>query len=199
MDNLNDIRDLNDIKDIWRSAKVDGLPTTDEIRAIIRRYRSQKLRKKAGFIALAALASVLMFSLLVSHRSKPLVTRIGDIIFLSSWLFLLISNMRSFRRAYRLKDHSNKAFLQYLERGQQGQIRYYKRTLVFFLAINSAGLLLYLYDMVHQSLALSVIGYGLTVLYLLFVWLFLRPWSFRRKQKKFDLLREKLDKISRQL
>jgi hypothetical protein len=191
--------DLNDIKAIWHSAKVDGLPTSDEIRQIVRKYRRQKLTGKAVAVAVALALLGVVAGAVFFYPSVLPSTRWGEACILVAIAILVANNTRSLFRVYGLKNLSNKEFLQYLELAQQGHIRFYKRTQVVGLAFNSVGLLLYLYEFVHKSLTASVIVYGLTVLYLLAVWLILRPRLYQRRKKKFDALRERVDKISGQL
>lgn len=191
--------DLNDIKAIWHSADVESLPTAGEIREMIRQFRSRRLRRKAAFIVLAVSVSLLLLGLLVFERSLAPVTRITDGLILFLWLFLLSKNINSFRRAQRMKDYSNKDFLAYLDRTRQGHIRYYKRTLIVLLSVASVAMLLYAYDLVRQALVPATVAYGFTVASLLYVWLYLRPRQFRKKLRKFEALRARVEKISEQL
>jgi hypothetical protein len=190
---------LNDIKTIWHSAKVDGLPTSDEIRGIIRQYHRQRLIRKGGSIVAAVILLGVMIGVVLFYPSVLLVTRLGEGCIFIAIAIIVTANAGSLVRAYGFKNLNNKAFLQYLERAQQGHIRFYKRTQVIALVFNSVGLLLYLFELVYKSLIAFVIAYGLTVLYLLLMWLVVRPWFFQRKKRKFDKLREKVEKIIKQL
>jgi hypothetical protein len=190
---------LNEISLIWRSAKVDFLPTSDEIRGIAMKYRSQRLTKKIAIILIGILSSLVMVFALVSHKLDSLAARIGDVCILISCLVLIMANTRSLGRLYRLDHLSNKDFLQYLEKVQDGYIGFYKTNQVVGLAFNSVGLILYLFDFVHTSLNRSIVGYSLMILYLLLVWFVVRPWSFNRKMRKLGAYRTRLDEIVRQL
>jgi hypothetical protein len=193
------MHDLNDIKTIWRSAKAESLPTPDEIRGIVRKYRNQRLIKKVAIISFSILSFFLLVFILISHKLDSVPARIGDVCILVSCVVLIMANTRSLGRIYRLDPLSNRDFLQYLERVQQGYIRFYKTNQVIGLVFNSVGLLLYLFECVHRSLTGSIIGYSLIVLYLLLVWLVFRPWAFKRKMRKFKEYKTRLDKIIGQL
>ena len=181
---------FDDIKGLWQSAGAADLPEPGEIRDKVRRYRRRMLWRKGSLMTLAVLASV-MLALLLFVSPQPPVRYAANGVFLCSWLFLLVSGFRSFRRAQRVKDQDNKAFLRYLEEGQAGRIRYYKYTLPVILSFNSAALLLYT--------PLSMAGYAVLIAYLLLLWFVVRPRQFKKKQRHYEALREKLERISQQL
>jgi hypothetical protein len=190
---------LNDIKTIWRSANVDGLPTSQEMKGVVRKYRRQKLAKKAGTIMVTLFLLALMIGVVLFYPSVLLTTRIGEGCMLIAIVILVVNNTRSLARVYRLRNLSNKAFLEYLDLAQRGHIRFYKRTQVVGLGLISIGLLLYLFELVYKSLVAFLVAYGLTAVYLLVMWFVVRPRFFQRKKRKFDTLREKAEKIAGQL
>lgn len=193
MDNLNDIRA------VWRSARVDNLPDVQEIKAVIHRYRRRRMWRRAGLVAAAVLVSCLLCLHLFRYTGPSVLDRLPDILALALWGFLLVQNGRSFRRAYRMRDYNNKDFLAYLDRSQAANIRYYKSTLLIALAVGSVGQLLLVYNEFHQSLVPCLIAYVVTVAFLLYIWLVFRPRQFRKKMRRFETLRARMEKISGQL
>jgi hypothetical protein len=181
---------FDDIKGIWHSASVEDLPAPGEIQDLIRRYRSRMKKRKVRLMVAAVFVSMVMVVVLMIRPQSP-VRYAANAIILFNWLFTLVSSYRSYRRAQRVEDQDNRAFLQYLEEGQRGRIRYYKYTLPVLLSLNSLALLVYT--------PLPVVGYVLLVAYLLVVWLVIIPRQFKKKQRHYEALREKLERISQQL
>jgi Flp pilus assembly protein TadB len=189
---------LNDLKTIWLTAKTDCLPTADEMVRTMKTYRNRKLLKKAALTAIAILLVALLVLTAIYYPSTMATTRIGEACMLVAAIILLSSNINSLKRAYKLKNCTNKECVEHLESGQRGRIRFYRKTQLIAFAFVSIGLLLYLYEMVYQNLAMSIIVYSVTIVWLLINWLVVRPRAFKRQTKKFNEAMEKIEKLSKQ-
>jgi hypothetical protein len=189
---------LNDLKAIWLTAKTESLPDSNEMMQLIGRYRNQKLvRKLALILAMLALIAI-MVEVIVNYKSAMLSTRIGEICIIISALVLISANIPSVKRFYLLKDCSNKDFALFLEQSRSGRIRYYERTQIVGLAFNAAGILFYLFELVHNNKVWCVIAYALTVVYLLVLGLVVRPRVYKRQMKRLNERIEKAQKIMKQ-
>jgi len=189
---------LDDLKKIWLTAKTDCLPTADEMVRTMKTYRNRKLFKKAVLTTIAVLLVALLVVTAVYYTSTMVTTRIGEACMLVAAIILLSSNLNSLKRVYKLKNCSNKEFVEHLESGQRGRIRFYKKTQVIAFAFISMGLLLYLYEMVYPNLVAGVIAYSVTIVWLLINWLVVRPKAFKRQTRKFNESMEKIEKLSKQ-
>ena len=189
---------LSDIKKIWLTANTSLLPNTNEMLLLIKSYRKKMLAKKTAVVITGLILAVLMCMVVVSYHSTMLATRVGEICMLVACAMLIASNINSLWRAYKLKSFTNKEFIEYLEQGQAGRIRYYKKTQVIAFAFVSIGLLLYLYEGVYKNTVLCIVSYSLLVIWLLINWFIIRPKVYKRQTKKYNDTLKKIETISKQ-
>jgi len=190
---------LNDLKTIWLSANTSILPDTAEMMKAIKKYRSSKLVKKVALILMAIILTVVMIWVVFNYKSVMMSTRIGEALMLSAGIMLIYTNGKSLGRLYRVKDHTNKEFIEYLEQVQRNRIYYHRKTQVLGLSLVSAGLLLYVYEALYNHPIWCFIGYLLLILYLLVIWLIIRPKAYRKQQEKLQQEIKKMTLIAKQL
>ena len=189
---------LTDLKNIWLSAKTDSLPGVAEMLHMIKKYRSTNLIKKIALIITAILLTAVMASVVFRYKSSMLTTRIGEVMIILAGIMLVVTNVRSLGRLHRVKDHTNKEFIEYLEQVQRNRIYYHKKTQVAGLLLASVGLLLYIYEPVCKSLLLFVSAYSLLFIWLLINWLIIRPRAYKRQARKLEDTINKMVQISKQ-
>jgi len=189
---------LDDLKALWLSAKTDLLPQPEEMLRMVKKFRNQKLRRKIIIIAVALICSVIMVTGIFVDGATMLTTYIGDVLLIISCVILAVTNIRSVKRFYDLKDCSNSEFVQFIERTRQNQIYFYKKTQVIAMSITSVGLMLYWYELVHRNTKLTIIIYSATLIYLCVMWFVVRPRVFKKEARKLDAMLERLEKISKQ-
>jgi len=190
---------LTDLKAIWHTAKTDSLPTSAEMLKLIKQFRRQRLKKKWMIIIGASFLTVVMVFGMITYHSKLLTTLIGEVLIIASMVLLAATNIKSLKRFYQLDDCSNLEFLDFIEQTRQNQIYYYKKTQVAIMLLCSVGLLLYMYELAsrHQSWFIGIYA-GISV-YLLVIWLVVRPYFFKKNAKKLSNVRIRLEKLSKQL
>ena len=190
---------LNDLKKIWRTANTDGLPGSNDILRFVKKYRNQRLMKIATLVAAALLLTAGMVSLVFIFRSTMLTTRIGEACIILAGVILIITNLNSLNRFYRLRDINNKEFIKFLEHTRVRQNFYHKKTQVVGLALCSAGLLLYVFESVYKDMVSFIIVYTITVIFLLVTWLVIRPRAFKKQSLKMNETVKKIETLSKQL
>jgi hypothetical protein len=190
---------LNDLKAIWHTAKTDSLPNSAELMRIIRKFRNNKLLKKVAMILTLLALMTVMVMVMFTYKSTMLITRLGEVCIIISGLIAVVANMSTLVRFYNLKDLNNKDFILFLERTRQRQLFYHKRTQVAGLTFGSVGLLLYFFEFSHQNLVVGVVSYGALIIYLLVIWLILRPRMFKRQERKMKEKIEKFEKLLKQI
>ncbi len=190
---------LTDLKQIWHSAGTENLPGPEEVVRAAKKFRSEKLRKKAGLIAAAGIAVSMEIWVVFVYPSAMLTTRIGQSFIVIAGSILLLTNARSIGRFYRFDDFSNKEFLKFLEQTRLNRIYYYQKTQVAAIVCCSIGLLLYPFEMLHTHLLLAIAVYGFIAVYLFVMAFVVRPRLFRKRDAKLNDTIKKLEKISNQL
>lgn len=180
MDNLNDLRK------IWLTADTTGIPDTAEMMRAVRRYRKQKLVKKAALILAALFLTAVMVSVVFLYKSVMISTRLGEACIIAAGLILIFTNIGSIGRLYNVKNLPNKEFIAYLEQVKINRTKYYRKTQVIGFSLVSLGLLLYIYEGVHAYTWLLLAAYAFVLLYILVMWLVVRPRVYKRQARKLD-------------
>lgn len=193
------MNNLDDLKAIWHSAQTDSLPTSDAMISMIKEFRSQKVRKKWMVIITSCFLFGLMITVLCTVSFTVMTTYIGGGMIALSCILLAIINFRSLKRFNQLGECSNLEFLSFVEQTRQNQIYYYKNTQVVLMLFSSVGLLLYLYEASVRNAVASIVIYALCVVYLLIMWLYIRPRYFRKNAEKLNETIARLKNISKQL
>ncbi len=189
---------LNDLKKLWRTANTEGLPDSRTMMSTIKKYRDKKIIKKCLLIIAALILTGIMVMVVFKYKSTLLTTRIGEACILISGIILIATNTNSLRRIYRLKNCTNREFILHLEQASLNRIYYYKRTQIIALVFNSAGLLLYMYEGVCRSVSMLAMAYAAMTIWLLVVWLVIRPRAFKKQSKKFIETVKKMALLSNQ-
>jgi len=190
---------LNDLKALWLTAKTDDLPSSNEMLRIVKKFRNQRLRKKVMIICIALALAAIMIVAVFIYKSTMLSTRLGEACTLIACIILAVTNIRSLRRFIYLKDCSNKEFIAFLEQTRLNQLYYHKKTQVAGMALSSVGLLLYLYELVYRDTVLFISIYAFAVIWILVLWLVIRPRAFKKQTVKLNETLKKLEKIADQI
>ena len=190
---------LNDLKAIWQTADTSNLPQAAEIKAISKTYQQKNLVKKAWLAGLTVFCSVLFLVSMFFNPSAFLSTRIGELFIVIALAILIWSNFKSLKRIYKIRNCSNQEFLIYLKEVQRNRIIYYKRTQVAGMAFYSAGLLLYLYQLVYKNTYAVILLYALTILALAVFWFYIRPKAYQKRKNKFEPFLKHIEKLNQQL
>lgn len=189
---------LDDLKALWLSANTDPLPQPAEMLRIVKKFRNQKIRRKIIIIVVSLVCATILIWGMFFDGFTMVSTYIGDALMVTSCVILAVTNIRSVKRFYELKDCTNSEFVQFIERTRQNQIYFYKKTQVIAMSVTSVGLLLYWYEMVHRNTTLTIIIYSATVIYLAVMWFVVRPRVFKKNARKLNEMLDRLEKISKQ-
>jgi predicted neutral ceramidase superfamily lipid hydrolase len=190
---------LNDLEAIWKTAKTDTLPSSAQMLLLVKKFRNQKLRNKILIITLSVIVIILYIFIWFIIKPKFISTTIGMLLITASCAVLAVTNIRSIKRFINFKDSSNKEYIAFMEQTRVNQLRYYQKTQPLGLVLSSAGLMLYLYEFVHQSLVISIVLYALSIIWLAYVWFYQRPTKFKKQSIKLNETIEKLQKLSHQI
>ena len=190
---------LDELKKIWFSADTSVVPDTEEILSTIKFYRKNNLWKKVALVVIAVSLTAIFVAVVFLYKSVMISTRLGEGLMILAGLMLVYTNMKSVGRLYRVKDFSNKEFINYMEEVQRNRAYYYKRTQAFGMALIAPGMLLYIYEFVSTNVWLAISGYVITVTYLVVIWFVIRPRAYRYQKNKLKETIRKMTEQSKQL
>jgi hypothetical protein len=189
---------LIELKKIWRAADTRQLPDAAAVALVAKKYRSTHLWKKIWLISTATLLGSLMLWVVYDYHSTLVSTRIGEGLILLSIVIFIFTNTRSLNRLNQVNDSDNKAFMVYLEQVCNNRRYFYRFTQPICFALSTTGLLLYFFELL-QGTSYLVPVYSLLMIYLLFMWLYVRPRTFKKQFQKLELTRRHLSTLSEQL
>lgn len=189
---------LTDLKAIWQTANTDSLPDAAEIVSLIKKFRTQRLRKKYIVIFAASAMVILMILVMFFYHSVMITTRIGELLIMGSSIVLAATNIRSLKRFYALNNLSNIQFLSFIEQTRLNQLYFYRKTQPCIFLLTAVGLLFYLYEPASHHPVPSAILYLVCIIYLLIMFLFVRPRFYKKEAAKLEVMRLHLEKISQQ-
>lgn len=189
---------LNDLKAIWHTAKLNGLPDSEEMVSMIKAYRNKTLRKLLFIILSASAMVLLMLFAGYAYQFKFLSSKIGEGLIIFSGLILIATNLNSLNRFYKLKVCSNKEYLAFLEQTRLRQLFYFKYTQVAGLVFSFTGLILYLYELVYKNIMLMSVSYLLLVIYFVAIFFYFRPKTHKKGAAKLHAELEQARRISKQ-
>ncbi|WP_158824957.1 hypothetical protein [Mucilaginibacter lacusdianchii] len=190
---------LDDLKALWHTAKTDNLPTAAEIKQLSGKFRHQQLRRKWLVVIGAIITALSMVAVMLVYHARFITTWIGELLIIGSCVAIIIDNVKAMKRYDELDDCSNKELLAFVEKTRQNQIRYYKRTEYLIMLPCCVGWLLYLYEVAMRLTSHSIWVLMGAVIYLLIIWLWVRPYYFKKNGKKLNALEDRIKNISKQL
>jgi hypothetical protein len=193
------MENLNELKKVWLSANTDSLPDAGTVRLMVKKYRDEKLFKKIAMVGASVVLAAMMLAIVFFYKSTMISTRAGEVLILIDYLILIINNTRSVFRLRRLKDCANKEFLVHMEQAIHGRIYFYKHIQIWCFLLGSIGLLLYLFEPLHTDISLLVICDTVMVVFLLLMWLLIRPRAFKRQIQKLNAAVKQIETLSNQL
>ncbi|MGN6180836.1 MAG: hypothetical protein ACTHNW_16760 [Mucilaginibacter sp.] len=190
---------LNELKQIWLTADTRGLPPASQMEALVKKYSDQKILKTvltivAGIICLCAIIVVAF-----TYNSSMLSTRIGEVMIGAAGLVLLSNSFSLLISFYKLKDCSNRDYLQHMEHIKQKQLFFFKRTQLTGFLLASVGTMVYMFEYVSTQGITGLMEYGALLLYMAIAWFVLRPKVMNRHTRKINEQIERLKELEKQL
>jgi hypothetical protein len=189
---------FDQIKEVWISEKVN-LPEAGDIARGMRSYRIGYALKAGGFLLLALLLLFIVAWLVFLNDAALLSTRIGQGCFVIALSIILSGNLRSLKKIGLGEDWNNQAYLVHLKSEYHALIRFRNSTQKAGFALASAGLLLYIYELVYLRPGWIIPGFSLALGWIALAWFVLRPAAFRNQTRNLLERIRKLEQISGQL
>jgi len=187
--------DWIDLKEVWQSAEVEGLPDAKEAVRLVKRYRRRTIFKKTAMIFLLLLMAGLVVFVLF-YGGRMITTQIGALGFLIGISILLISNLNSLKRALRNANCSNREFLEYLLEAQRGRDFFYRRVqpIIFLLLVVSWFLLFY--ESLSEKPRLMAGVYFAFAIYFTAIWFYIRRRIIKNHSEKLRKTIQKFESFS---
>lgn len=192
---------FNDIQDLWKSRQTKALPTAAELMKEARKSRARMVRMNLLAIVTLTFTVIVIAGVLGKYDFEYVTTRIGALlviltviaaIFLNSQLLHIILSAAN-------SETDSRQYLRELLRYREKQ-RFFQTTgiSVYFILL-SIGMGLYFYEFLAADLKFGLIVYGVSFAWVLIAWIWIRPRSVRKHEKRLNLLIEQVEQVVKQL
>ncbi|KAF2517427.1 hypothetical protein EYY60_00605 [Flavobacterium zhairuonense] len=196
MDNDNNI----DFKDLWKRQSVSQ-PNMEDLLERVSQFKKASLRSlwKTNIMLLATSAFIIF--IWIYYQPQFISTKIGIVLVVLGMVIYLFASNKLFGN-YKDIDatQDNHEYLQKLVSIQKKQQFLQTNMMSLYFLMLTAGICLYMYEYASR---MSVLGasltYGITLLWILFNWFYIRPKQIKKQQSKISSLIEKFEEVNNQL
>ncbi|WP_185216600.1 hypothetical protein [Sphingobacterium mizutaii] len=181
---------------IWKKQPAIS-PDLRELKQRLSKYRKNSLKKKWTSNITLGLTVIFILSIWFLYDASTIYPKIGmSFIILAISLSLIKFNL-FYKSIFELnKDQDNKAYLNSLLNIQEKQRNIQSRFMNVYFSLLSIGILIYLYEFcLRMSYGMAIITYALTLGWLLFVWLYLKPRIVKKQNRELQGYIDSIHKI----
>ncbi|AWK03224.1 hypothetical protein HYN56_02900 [Flavobacterium crocinum] len=196
MENDNNI----DFKDLWKKQSVSQ-PDMKDLLLRVGKFKKTALRSLwITNILLFATGAFIIF-IWMYYQPQFISTKIGIVLtILAMVIYVLVYNR--LLKIYNSIDaeQSNHDYLQKLIEIKKKQQFLQTKMMSFYFIALTIGICLYMYEYASRMSFLGAsLTYGITLLWMLFNWFYIRPKQIKKQQSKLNSLIEKFEEVNNQL
>lgn len=196
MDNDNTIN----FKDLWKKQTINQ-PDMQDLLTRVSKFKKAALRSLWISNILLGLTTAFIIFIWIYYQPQFISTKIGIVlVILAMVIYLFVYN--KLLSSYKNIDatQTNQEYLQKLIAIKKKQQFLQTKMMSFYFVMLTVGICLYMYEYASR---MSVLGagltYGITLLWMLFNWFFIRPKQIKKQQDKINSLIEKFEEVNNQL
>lgn len=189
-----------DFKNLWQQQEIER-PDVNDLLLKIKQFKATNVKRMVWTnILLLGTAGIILF-IWYSYQPELISTKVGIVLtILAILIFLLAYNQlfNNYKASSNLK--SNKEYLNELIVIKQKQ-KFLQTTMIqLYFVLLTLGICLYLYEYVQMMPSLwGVTTYVLTLGWMAFNWVYLRPKTIKKQQHQLDKLIKKFELTNEQL
>jgi hypothetical protein len=189
-----------DFKNIWKQ-QTSNRPNMEELLGKLKKFRNQNLRRL--IFANIGLITTSLLILFIWYRYQPqmITTKIGIVLVVLGMAIFLFAYNKMFMVFYKIdQTQSNNEYLQSLYTVKSKQKLMQTTILNLYFIMLFLGICLYMYEYTSRmTLSSGILAYAVTLAWIAFNWLYLRPRTIKKQQEKLDELINKFEEINHQL
>jgi len=196
MNNDNNI----DFKDLWKKQSVSQPDLTDLL-ARLSKFKKAALRSLWIINILLSVTSAFIVFIWIYYQPQFVSTKIGIVLtILAMVVYVFVYN--KLMGDYKNIDATqpNQEYLQKLISIKKKQQFLQTKMMSFYFIALTLGICLYMYEYASRMSALGAsLTYGITLLWMMFNWFYIRPKQIKKQQEKINTLIEKFEEVNNQL
>lgn len=186
--------------ELWAKQKT-GEPNKEDLFSKINKFKKSNLKKiiRTNFLLIAT--SLFIVFIWMYYQPEMITTKMGIIITILSMVIFLIAYNKSFALFRKPTNTlSNSEYLKNLLAIKARQQFMQTTMLSSYFVLLSTGIGLYLYEYAQRMTLLGgILTYGITSIWFLFNWFYLRPKQIKKQQSKLDEIINKFEMLIEQL
>ncbi|QQS66604.1 MAG: hypothetical protein IPP08_00025 [Chlorobiota bacterium] len=187
-------------KDLW-SKQTSLAPNPENLIADIKKMKQSNLRKLVFTNILLIATSIFIISIWIHYQPQFLTTKIGIILTILAMAVFLFAYNNSYSLFKSDKNsQSNSEYLKDLLSIKAKQKFMETTMLNLYFILLSTGIGLYMYEYTSRMKPVwGLVTYGITFIWILFNWLYLRPKQIKKQRAKLDTIINKFEMVNKQL
>lgn len=187
-------------KDLW-AKQTSNAPNPENLIAEIKKMNQYNLRKLVFTNILLIAASIFIILIWIYYQPQLLTTKIGIILIILAIMVFLLAYNKSYSlfKGYR-NSQSNRDYLKNLLAIKAKQKFMETTMLNLYFILLSIGIGLYMFEYASRMKPIwGLVTYGITFLWILFNWFYLRPKQINKQRAKLDTIISKFEMVNNQL
>ncbi|MBK8610093.1 MAG: hypothetical protein IPL84_09120 [Chitinophagaceae bacterium] len=187
-------------KDLW--AKQTSIePNPGDLLLQISKMKRSNLRKLIVTNLMLVTVSAFIILIWIYYQPQLVSTKVGILLIILSMTIFLFAYNRSYTLFKEdINSKSNTDYLKELLAIKSKQQFMHTTMLNVYFILLSAGIGLYMYEYTSRmTIFWGIVAYGITLIWILFNWFYLRPKQIKKQQLKLDDMITKFKKLNNQL
>ncbi|MRX68972.1 hypothetical protein SAMN06265349_104350 [Flavobacterium resistens] len=186
--------------DLWKKQTVSQ-PDMQDLLSRLSKFKKASLRSLWMTNIMLFATSAFIIFIWIYYQPQFISTKIGIVLtILAMVIYLFVSNKLFSNYKDIDATQTNQEYLQKLVFIQKKQQFLQTNMMSLYFLLLTAGICLYMYEYASR---MSVLGasltYGITLLWILFNWFYIRPKQIKKQQSKINSLIEKFEEVNNQL
>lgn len=186
--------------DLWKKQTVSQ-PDMQDLLSRLSKFKKASLRSLWMTNSMLFATSAFIIFIWIYYQPQFISTKIGIVLtILAMVIYLFVSNKLFSNYKDIDATQTNQEYLQKLILIQKKQQFLQTNMMSLYFLLLTTGICLYMYEYASR---MSVLGasltYGITLLWILFNWFYIRPKQIKKQQSKINGLIEKFEEVNNQL
>lgn len=196
MDHDNNI----DFKDLWKKQTVNQ-PDMQDLLSRVSVFKKASMRSLWMTNIMLLATSIFIIFIWIYFQPQFISTKIGIVlVILAMMVYLLVYNKLFGKYKDIDTTTTNHNYLQKLVLIKKKQQFLQTNMMSLYFLMLSAGIGLYMYEYASRMTLLGAgLTYGITFLWILFNWFFIRPKQIKKQQEKINSLIQRFEEVTHQL
>ena len=186
--------------ELWAKQKT-GEPNKEDLLSKINKFKKSNLKSLILTNLLLIITSLFIIFIWVYYQPQMITTKIGIILTILAMVIFVIANNQSFALFRKTTTtQSNSEYMKNLIAIKAKQQFMQTTMLNLYFVLLSTGIGLYMYEYTQLMTAFwGIFAYGITSIWILFNWFYLRPKQIKKQQSKLDEIIGKFEMLNEQL